>query len=82
MRSGDVVALVLAKENAIKDWRALMGPTNIDTARAQAPQSIRARFATNTTQNAVHGSDSVASARREIRFFFPNGARRSLYKRQ
>jgi nucleoside-diphosphate kinase len=48
----------------------LIGPTNSDTARAQAPGSIRARFGRDGTQNAVHGSDSAASVQREVAFFF------------
>ena len=69
--SGPVYALVLAKHNVIQDWRALMGPTNSNVAREQAPESLRAMFGTDGTQNACHGSDSPESARREIKFFFP-----------
>eukprot|EP00698_Gefionella_okellyi_P003007 TRINITY_DN12834_c0_g1_i1.p1 TRINITY_DN12834_c0_g1~~TRINITY_DN12834_c0_g1_i1.p1 ORF type:complete len:602 (+),score=193.38 TRINITY_DN12834_c0_g1_i1:39-1844(+) len=72
MSSGPIEALVLGKVDAIKAWRALMGPTNTQTAQRDAPNSIRARFGTDGTRNATHGSDSVASARREIAFFFPN----------
>ncbi|KAL3148410.1 50S ribosomal protein L3 [Trebouxia sp. C0009 RCD-2024] len=71
MTSGPVYALVLAKQNAIKEWRSLMGPTNSNTARAEKPKSLRALYGTDGTQNATHGSDSPASAAREIRFFFP-----------
>lgn len=49
-----------------------MGPTDVSVARTQFPKSIRAQFGTNVTRNAVHGSDSPASATREIKFFFPN----------
>lgn len=49
-----------------------MGPTNSDQAREISPGSIRARLGTDGTQNAVHGSDSRASASREISFFFPD----------
>jgi len=72
MSGGPIVALCLAKTDAIKDWRALMGPTNTQTARESAPHSLRARFGTDGTQNATHGSDSPASAARELKFFFPN----------
>jgi nucleoside-diphosphate kinase len=70
MSSGPIVALQLIADNAITKWRSLIGPTNSETARAQAPNSIRARFGKDGTQNAVHGSDSTASAQREISFFF------------
>ena len=72
MSSGPIVALCLAKTNAILDWRTLMGPTNTLKAREEAPYSLRARFGTDGTQNATHGSDSPASAVRELKFFFPN----------
>ncbi|KAL0215518.1 hypothetical protein P9112_007702 [Eukaryota sp. TZLM1-RC] len=71
MTSGPIVALILSGENAIKKWRSIMGPTNVDVARKEAPESIRALFAESTTRNAVHGSDSEESAKREISFYFP-----------
>lgn len=71
MSSGPLIALVLAKMDAIVAWRALMGPTNSLTAKETEPTCLRARFGTDGTQNATHGSDSTASATREIRFFFP-----------
>ncbi|KAF5396128.1 Nucleoside-diphosphate kinase [Paragonimus heterotremus] len=72
MSSGPVVALVLAKENAIAAWRELIGPTNSIKAKSIAPLSIRALYGTDDQQNAVHGSDSFTSAEKEIRFFFPD----------
>lgn len=72
MSSGPIVALALSKESAVADWRNLMGPTDTLLAVKQAPQSIRAMFGTDKTQNACHGSDSEASAARELKFFFPN----------
>lgn len=71
MSSGPLVALVLAKSDAIAAWRGLMGPTNSLTAKQEAPDSLRARFGTDGTMNATHGSDSPASASREMRFYFP-----------
>ena len=71
MSSGPMQALVLAKQGSIASWRALCGPTNSARARQTAPQSIRGRFGEDGTANAVHGSDSGASAAREIKFFFP-----------
>lgn len=71
MSSGPSIALVLRKEGAISAWRALMGPTNSEKARATDPDSIRAKFGTDGSKNATHGSDSSTSAAREISFFFP-----------
>mmetsp|Transcript_25647 Transcript_25647/g.87840 ORF Transcript_25647/g.87840 Transcript_25647/m.87840 type:complete len:358 (-) Transcript_25647:91-1164(-) len=71
MSRGPVWALALAKDNAIEDWRALMGPTNSDKAREEKPGSIRAIYGTDNTMNATHGSDSPESAARELKFFFP-----------
>lgn len=71
MSSGPLHAMVLAKPGAISHWRLLCGPTNSNTARVDAPDSIRAQFGLNGQRNAVHGSDSTKSANREISFFFP-----------
>lgn len=68
--SGPVVALELKGPNAIQKWRTLLGPTDSATARTQAPLSIRAKFGTDNAKNAAHGSDSPASAEREVNFFF------------
>lgn len=70
MSSGPVIVMELAKENAIQAWRELIGPTNSRKAREVQPNSIRAKYGTDEQCNAVHGSDSEASAEREIRFFF------------
>merc|ERR1712079_414860 len=71
MTSGPVLAMKLEKADAIKGWRTLMGPTNFEVAKEQAPQSIRALYASSMTKNASHGSDSVESAKRELEFHFP-----------
>ncbi len=70
MTSGPVVVQVLEGENAIARNRELMGATNPKDA---APGTIRADFAESLEANAVHGSDSPASAEREIAFFFERG---------
>jgi len=70
MTSGPIVAMKLERENAIKHWRSVMGPTNFETARKEAPDSVRALYASSMTKNASHGSDSVESAKRELDFFF------------
>ncbi len=63
MSSGPVVVVALAKENAVADYRTLIGAT--DPADAEEG-TVRKRFASN----AVHGSDSVENGRNEIAFFF------------
>lgn len=70
MTSGPVLVMVLEKDNAIADWRALMGPTDASKAKITHPHSIRAKCGLNTKKNCVHGSDSPKSAQREIPFFF------------
>ena len=68
--SGPVVVAKISGEQAIIAWRTLMGPTNpIDAA----PGSIRGDFATLIGENIAHGSDSPASAERELGLFFPEG---------
>ena len=73
MTSGQVVALALERENAVKAWRNKMGPTNTLKALKEAPESLRTLYGTDGTQNATHGSDSDFSAARELQFWFPNG---------
>lgn len=72
MTSGPIVAMVLEKDNAIIDWRNLMGAT--DPALAKEG-TIRKLFGSDMGRNAVHGSDSPKAARREIRFFFADRIR-------
>lgn len=67
MCSGPIVVQVLEGRNAIAVNRALMGATDPKQA---APGTIRADFAQSIDANAVHGSDSQASAEREIAYFF------------
>jgi nucleoside-diphosphate kinase len=67
MTSGPVVLQVLAGENAIAKNREVMGAT--DPAKA-GPGTIRKEFAESIEANSVHGSDSPASAEREIAYFF------------
>ena len=69
MTSGPVFVQVLEGENAVQKNRDLMGSTNPKEA---APGTIRADFANSIDANAVHGSDSVESAKREIEYFFKN----------
>ena len=67
MSSGPIVAAILEKENAVEEYRALIGATNPENA---ADGTIRKLYATNLQQNAVHGSDSDENAIIESDFFF------------
>ena len=67
MTSGPVFVQVLEGENAVQLNRDLMGSTNPQEA---LPGTIRADFANSIDANAVHGSDSIKSAKREIEYFF------------
>jgi adenylate kinase family enzyme/nucleoside diphosphate kinase len=75
MSSGPCYLLVLAKAGAIKHWRLLCGPTDSRAAKLDKPDSLRAKYGTDNTANAVHGSETVGSAEREISFFFPGETR-------
>lgn len=67
MSSGPIVAALLEKENAVEDFRTLIGAT--DPAKA-AEGTIRRMFAKSISENAIHGSDSDENALVEGRFFF------------
>lgn len=67
MSSGPIVAAILEKENAVADFRNLIGATN--PAQAEAG-TIRKDFASSVGENAVHGSDSDENAIIESNFFF------------
>ena len=67
MSSGPIVAAVLEKDNAVADFRTLIGATN----PAQAEEgTIRKKYAKSIEANAVHGSDSDENAQIEAEFFF------------
>lgn len=68
--SGLALGIELAADCAIEKWRTLIGPTNSENARKDAPNSIRARFGTDGQRNAVHGSDAPATAERELKIVF------------
>ena len=67
MSSGPIIPMILQKENAVEDFRKLIGAT--DPTKA-APGTIRALFAKSIDANAIHGSDSDANAEIEGNFFF------------
>ena len=71
MSSGPVYLLVLEKENAVKEWRELIGPTNVRKAQSLKQFTIRGRFGKVDSplhENLVHGSDSQNAARDEMLF--------------
>lgn len=69
MTSGPIVAVMLEKNNAVEDFRKLIGATNPAEA---AEGTIRKLYAESIAANAIHGSDSDDNARIEVDFFFSN----------
>tara|TARA_B100001250_G_C19472834_1_gene645286 strand:+ start:154 stop:564 length:411 start_codon:yes stop_codon:yes gene_type:complete len=67
LSSGPIVVMILEKDNAILDNRAVMGAT--DPKKADEG-TIRKKFGISIDKNSVHGSDSVENAKKEINFFF------------
>ena len=67
MSSNEIIPMVLEKENAVEDFRTLIGATNPANA---AEGTIRNRFAKSMEANAIHGSDSNENAALEAAFFF------------
>jgi len=67
MSSGSIVAAILEKDNAVADFRTLIGATNPANAEEG---TIRKKYATSMGENAVHGSDSDENAQIEGGFFF------------
>jgi len=69
MISGPIIVMALEKENALADWRKLMGPLDYQNAEEG---TIRKHFGTDIEKNAVHGSDAPETAKFELGLFFPN----------
>ena len=67
MCSGPIIVIELEKENAVSDFRKLIGSTNPEEAEEG---TIRKRYASSIEANAIHGSDSDENAQTEIDFFF------------
>jgi nucleoside-diphosphate kinase len=67
MCSGSIIVIELEKENAVEDFRKLIGATNPENAEEG---TIRKLYATSIEANAIHGSDSDENAEIEINFFF------------
>lgn len=73
MTSGPIIVAVLEKENAVENFRQLIGNTNPSLADEG---TIRKKYATSIRKNAIHGSDSVENAQIEIAFHF---SKREIY---
>ncbi|XP_062494002.1 nucleoside diphosphate kinase homolog 5 [Pezoporus occidentalis] len=71
MSSGPIVAMVLARYCAVSYWKELLGPSNSIRAKITHPYSLRAIYGTDDLRNGLHGSRSISTAEREIRFMFP-----------
>ena len=69
LSSGPIVAMIIEKENAIRENRDLMGATNPKDAEKG---TIREKYGISIDKNSVHGSDSTENAKIEIDFFFKN----------
>ncbi|KAM9834029.1 nucleoside diphosphate kinase homolog 5 [Syngnathus typhle] len=69
MSSGPIIALTLARDNAIAHWKAIIGPAKFTESH---PECLRAKYGTSELENALHGSESFHVAEREIKFMFPN----------
>ena len=67
LSSGPILVMVLRKDNAVAENRAIMGATNPHEAD---PGTIRKKFGISIDKNSVHGSDSIENAEKEINFFF------------
>ncbi|XP_043394560.1 nucleoside diphosphate kinase 7 isoform X4 [Chelonia mydas] len=74
--SGPTVAMEILGDDAVSEWKKLLGPANSGVARSDAPGSIRAMFGTDGIRNAAHGPDSFASAAQELELFFPSSGGR------
>ncbi|XP_053352348.1 thioredoxin domain-containing protein 6 isoform X1 [Clarias gariepinus] len=72
MTSGPVLALVLVKQGAVEHWRNLLGPKDLNQAKLEQPDCLRAQFTGESEcVNQLHGSKSMEAAEQEISFFFP-----------
>ncbi|XP_075034690.1 thioredoxin domain-containing protein 6 [Mixophyes fleayi] len=70
MCRGPCLMMILSKENAVQEWRSLMGPTDPTEAQKSSPSSLRSLFAKNVLENAVHGSSNADHAAEKIKFLF------------
>ncbi|XP_063777889.1 thioredoxin domain-containing protein 6 isoform X2 [Pseudophryne corroboree] len=75
MSSGPCHVLIISNtgdEDVIPAWREFIGPTDVEIAKKEKPDSLRAQYGTEVLYNAVHGSSDREQASRELAFFFPN----------
>jgi len=78
MSSGPCMTLVISKagedlgSDVIPEIRSLIGPTDVNMAKEEAPESLRAKYGTDSIQNALHSCDTSESAARELAFFYPD----------
>jgi nucleoside diphosphate kinase/adenylate kinase family enzyme len=70
MSSGPCFAMVLCKPGAVAAWKKLVGPTDVEVAKATKPLSLRARFGTDNCCDGFHCSDSAETATKEIKAYF------------
>ncbi|XP_050407604.1 thioredoxin domain-containing protein 6 isoform X4 [Patella vulgata] len=72
MSSGPLMALGLARDDAVQGWREMLGPKEVEKAKTEAPESLRAQFSVEDVEiNQLHGSDSPETAQKELEYFFP-----------
>ncbi|XP_043831599.1 thioredoxin domain-containing protein 3 [Dromiciops gliroides] len=70
MTEGPCMAMIISKENAVQDWRKLVGPADPEEARKVAPESVRALFGKDILDNAVHVSSTKEHALKTIELLF------------
>ncbi|XP_064647235.1 thioredoxin domain-containing protein 3 homolog isoform X5 [Lineus longissimus] len=72
MSCGPLLALGLARAEAVTSWRDMLGPKEVPVAKTEAPESLRAQYSVDEDLiNPLHGSDSATKAEEELEFFFP-----------
>uniref|UniRef100_A0A5F8H045 Nucleoside diphosphate kinase homolog 7 n=1 Tax=Monodelphis domestica TaxID=13616 RepID=A0A5F8H045_MONDO len=67
-----IIAMEILGDEAISEWKKLIGPANPSMARTDSPGTIRAKFGTDLLRNTVHGPDCFATAAKELELFFPS----------